>query len=118
VLDLHDFPVIILRFGGKSMTHELCPFCAKPITREYGSFRCKSCARSSEDVLDLERKERAAAVRKAQRAAKSTPTSKAATPKAGKSQLIALAIARHKERKLAGTATAPAPARKKGSRTA
>jgi hypothetical protein len=107
---------------------ELCPFCSKPIMREYGSFRCKSCARSSEDVIDLERKSRAAEVRKAARAAKAaakTEDAKVAT----KSKLIELAIARHAERKLktaapAGAGKAPAaaasarPARKKGSRSA
>ena len=77
---------------------ELCPFCSKPIMREYGSFRCKSCARSSEDVLDLERKERAAAVRKAQRAAKAADKA----PAVPKNELLALAIARHKERKREG----------------
>jgi hypothetical protein len=97
---------------------ELCPFCSKPITREYGSFRCKACARSSEDVIDLERKSRAAEVRKAARAAKAaakTADAKVAT----RSKLLELAVARLVERKRASTVTAPAPAsRKKGMRSA
>jgi hypothetical protein len=43
---------------------EPCPFCGKPIVREYGSFRCKHCAGSSEDQIDQERKARVAEVRK------------------------------------------------------
>jgi len=43
---------------------EPCPFCGKPIVREYGSFRCKHCAGSSEDLIDIERKARVAEIRK------------------------------------------------------
>ena len=98
---------------------ELCPFCSKPIMREYGTFRCKACARSSEDVIDMERKTRAAEVRKAARAAKAA--AKTVDVKvAAKSKIIELAIARHVERKrkTSGTASATPAARKKGSRSA
>ena len=98
---------------------ELCPFCTKPISREYGSFRCKSCARSSEDVIDLERKTRAAEVRKAARAAKAA-TKAGGDVKTAKSKLIEMAVARHIQRKLT-TAVAPAAApraRKKRSPSA
>jgi hypothetical protein len=81
---------------------EPCPFCSQPITREYGSFRCKHCAKSSEDLLDAERKARAADRRKAARAAGAPKTRGTGTPadkSAEKSKIVALAIARHIARK-------------------
>ena len=101
---------------------ELCPFCSKPIVREYGSFRCKNCARSSEDVIDLERKSRVAETRKAARA-----RAKAGVSPSSKMQAVVLAVARHAARKRSvGDApdldAAPAPrrasGRRKGSRNA
>jgi hypothetical protein len=98
---------------------ELCPFCAQPIAREYGTFRCKSCAKSSEDMIDLERKARAAEIRKAQRATRSSrsadPAPVAGAPEA-KRRALALAIARHAARKKDGTALVGAGAGKKASK--
>jgi hypothetical protein len=101
---------------------ELCPFCSKPIVREYGSFRCKNCARSSEDVIDLERKSRVAEVRKAARARAKTVVSPSS-----KMQAVVLAVARHAARKRstgadsgpeAAEGARPATGRRKGFRSA
>ena len=96
---------------------ELCPFCAQPIAREYGTFRCKNCAKSSEDLIDLERKARTAEIRKAQRATRSrgSESSIASTPDP-KRRALALAIARHAARKKEGTALVGAGAGKKASK--
>ena len=96
---------------------EPCPFCAQPIAREYGTFRCKSCAKSSEDMIDLERKARATEIRKAQRAAR-TRTADASTSSPApdaKRRALALAIARHAARKKE-SALVPAGAGKKTSK--
>ncbi len=87
--------------------NDLCPFCAKPIMREYGSFRCKHCAKSSEDMIDLERKNRAAEVRKAARADVAAKKASAAIVEA-KREAVALAVARHMAKKRAAAAD-PSP---------
>ena len=85
---------------------ELCPFCAQPIAREYGTFRCKSCAKSSEDMIDLERKARAAEIRKAQRATRARGSDESPSSPApdAKRRALALAIARHAAPKKDGAA--------------
>jgi len=100
---------------------EPCPFCNQPIVREYGSFRCKHCARSSEDLLDMERKARAAAARKAARevaprkakedlAHAGKPVPGAPVTKSARLKAVALAHARLAQKKGGGAvAVAPAP---------